>query len=345
MMMSLIVVSQIGLVFLASYGGFVSATLSGSGDISTHIYEGMAGLDTNPPFCGMPYAELQLNRITAVQGLQKDQCGKCIKVTSGKDTSKSVYLLAVDQGGAGLDINSQAWDTLFNEPPSKAPATWEEADSSQCAGVWSQGGSGVAQYSTAAAPPAQSATATGKDTPSPLPASVNATTNAPSVPTIPAPHIPVGGNEGIPGNSATSPVYSTLPAPDGSTAPTPVAGEGYTPASAEGHPAHHEQPAIPTPSNPSTDPAQSSVPTFPGNNPNIPDAQGTAPGYPGVSANTASPTTDPAQTIAPVVPGNNPAIPDAQGVASGYPGVSANPASPTADPAQSALPSPTTPTA
>ncbi|KAJ1654923.1 hypothetical protein IWQ61_005230 [Dispira simplex] len=152
-MVSFTVVGQFGLALLFSCSGFVSAALSGSGDISTHDYIGLgAGLANNPPFCGMPYAELKLDRITAVQGLQQSECGTCIKVTCGRNPSKSVYLLAVDKGGAGLDINTQAYETLFNEPPGRAPATWEVTDSSQCAGVWNQGGAGVPKNTTVSSP-------------------------------------------------------------------------------------------------------------------------------------------------------------------------------------------------
>jgi hypothetical protein len=54
----------------------------------------------------MPYATLDLSRITAVQGLNKvTDCNKCIKVVNTQDPSKYVYVLAVDLGGSGLDVS------------------------------------------------------------------------------------------------------------------------------------------------------------------------------------------------------------------------------------------------
>lgn len=54
----------------------------------------------------MPYATLDLSRITAVQGLNKaTDCNKCIKVVNTQNPSKYVYVLAVDLGGSGLDVS------------------------------------------------------------------------------------------------------------------------------------------------------------------------------------------------------------------------------------------------
>lgn len=61
-------------------------------------------LQTNPPSCGMPYAELNLALITAVQKMDNSAtCNLCLKV-SNEDKSKSLYVLAVDLGGQGLDV-------------------------------------------------------------------------------------------------------------------------------------------------------------------------------------------------------------------------------------------------
>lgn len=53
----------------------------------------------------MPYNELNLARITAVQNMDTSTtCNLCLKVVNAEDTSKYVYVLAVDMGGSGLDV-------------------------------------------------------------------------------------------------------------------------------------------------------------------------------------------------------------------------------------------------
>jgi hypothetical protein len=53
----------------------------------------------------MPYNELNLARITAVAKMDTSTtCGLCLKVVNSADTSKFIYVLAVDLGGSGLDV-------------------------------------------------------------------------------------------------------------------------------------------------------------------------------------------------------------------------------------------------
>ena len=53
----------------------------------------------------MPYAELNLALITAVQAMDTSStCNLCLNVTNG-DESRNIYALAVDMGGSGLDVN------------------------------------------------------------------------------------------------------------------------------------------------------------------------------------------------------------------------------------------------
>ena len=60
----------------------------------------------------MPYAELNLALITAVQDMDTSStCNLCLNVTNG-DESRSIYALAVDLGGAGLDVNKSY--SLYN---------------------------------------------------------------------------------------------------------------------------------------------------------------------------------------------------------------------------------------
>lgn len=64
-----------------------------------------SALANNPPACGMLYNELNLARITAVAKMDTSTtCGLCLKVVNSVDTSKFIYVLAVDLGGSGLDV-------------------------------------------------------------------------------------------------------------------------------------------------------------------------------------------------------------------------------------------------
>ncbi|ORZ19533.1 hypothetical protein BCR42DRAFT_409977 [Absidia repens] len=133
-----------GITLLASFLSFVPvrAILSGSGKITPQDYIGLPAdaLKTNPPACGMPYATLDLSRITAVQALDsKADCNKCIKVVNTKN-KKFIYALAVDLGGAGLDLSIPSFKELFGQQYDASPATWSETDYSNCAGIYSKGG-------------------------------------------------------------------------------------------------------------------------------------------------------------------------------------------------------------
>ncbi|KAJ1657720.1 hypothetical protein IWQ61_002931 [Dispira simplex] len=131
----------------------VSSSLSGSGTITPHNYVDMGtyALTNNPPSCGMPYASLDITRITAIQTMDKSsECGKCIKVTNGDDPLKFIHVLAVDTGGRGLDVSTVAYKELFGQDTDPAPASWEPADDSDCSGIWSNGSSPKEDDTTAA---------------------------------------------------------------------------------------------------------------------------------------------------------------------------------------------------
>ncbi|KAJ1969808.1 hypothetical protein IWQ62_000386 [Dispira parvispora] len=131
----------------------VSSSLSGSGTITPHNYVdmGTSALTNNPPSCGMPYASLDITRITAIQTMDKSsECGKCIKVTNGDDPSKFIHVLAVDTGGRGLDVSTVAYKELFGQDTDPAPASWEAAEDSDCSGIWSNGMSEKSEDATTA---------------------------------------------------------------------------------------------------------------------------------------------------------------------------------------------------
>ncbi|KAJ2780383.1 hypothetical protein GGI15_003558 [Coemansia interrupta] len=133
------------------------ANLTGSGTITYHDYQAIPLdlLKYNPPSCGMPYADLDVTRITAVQTMNTaTDCGQCIKVANSNDPSKYVYVLAVDTGGRGLDLSKPSFGKLFNIDDGVGPATWGPVDNSNCVGIWSGMGSGPYDGSTVPAPAA-----------------------------------------------------------------------------------------------------------------------------------------------------------------------------------------------
>jgi hypothetical protein len=126
----------ISLIFASA----ASAALSGNQKITTHDYNQIQGaLDTNPVFCGYPGSQLDISRITAVQGLTQSQCGACLKVCNADDPSKHQYVLAVDRGGVGLDLNMDSFYALFGDRTGLYGATWEQVDNSNCAGILQNG--------------------------------------------------------------------------------------------------------------------------------------------------------------------------------------------------------------
>ncbi|KAJ2511708.1 hypothetical protein GGI11_005007, partial [Coemansia sp. RSA 2049] len=130
-----------GLALLALARGSMG-NLAGSGTITYHDYQAipLAALQYNPPSCGMPYAELDVTRITAVQQMDKaTDCGQCVKVSNANDPSKSVYVLAVDTGGRGLDLSKPAFGQILNIDDGVGAATWEPVAAANCAGIWSNG--------------------------------------------------------------------------------------------------------------------------------------------------------------------------------------------------------------
>ncbi|KAJ1797260.1 hypothetical protein LPJ75_007077, partial [Coemansia sp. RSA 2598] len=173
---------------LSTMAGLSAANLSGSGTITYHDYRAIPLdlLKYNPPSCGMPYAELDLDRITAVQQMNTaTDCGQCIKITNTNDPSKFVYALAVDTGGRGLDLSKGSFGKLFNIDDGVGPASWAPADNSNCVGAWSKLGSGPYDGSTVPAPapedpkPVQPAPSSSSSSSSPAP---------PVVSTIPSVH-------------------------------------------------------------------------------------------------------------------------------------------------------------
>ncbi|KAJ2841413.1 hypothetical protein J3B02_005897, partial [Coemansia erecta] len=164
----------------AMMAGLSAANLTGSGTITYHDYRAIPldQLKYNPPSCGMPYVELDLDRITAVQQMNTaTDCGQCIKITNTNDPSKFVYALAVDTGGRGLDLSKGSFAKLFNIDDGVGPASWAPVSNSNCVGAWSKLGSGPYDGSTVPAPAAEDphpAAPASPAAPAPAPASSSA---------------------------------------------------------------------------------------------------------------------------------------------------------------------------
>ncbi|KAJ2747497.1 hypothetical protein GGI20_000486 [Coemansia sp. BCRC 34301] len=119
--------------------GLTAGLLTGSGTITYHDYQSIPAelVVNNPPSCGMPYAQLDVTRITAVQQMNKaTDCGQCMKVSNANDPSKFVYVLAVDTGGRGLDLSKPSFGQLFNIDDGVGPAQWMPVSNSNCVGIW-----------------------------------------------------------------------------------------------------------------------------------------------------------------------------------------------------------------
>ncbi|MGW7433348.1 hypothetical protein ACWGIN_27885 [Streptomyces sp. NPDC054861] len=88
--------------------------LTGAQPVSFHDYQALRqALEATPTFCDVPGSHLDLSRITAVQNLQPEECGTVLKVTSRSNPDiPPQYVMAVDQGGRGLDLNRDTFKTL-----------------------------------------------------------------------------------------------------------------------------------------------------------------------------------------------------------------------------------------
>jgi hypothetical protein len=114
----------------------VVATVAGSGEISVENYPQIgASAPFNPPWCEMPWSELNLNRITAVQQMTKSECGKCLQVCG---SSGCQYVMAVDKGGDGLDLSTGCSINVIGNNNGRGYATWHDVSSSYCNGIWSK---------------------------------------------------------------------------------------------------------------------------------------------------------------------------------------------------------------
>ncbi|KAJ9088297.1 hypothetical protein DSO57_1024435 [Entomophthora muscae] len=114
--------------------GGVHATLYGAYNVTTHPYEELAArgkLDLT--YCEYKDSEMILSRVTAVENLVLSECGACLEVMSGR---KFEFVMAVDHGGLGLDLNTSTFKKLFNDHTGVYHAKWKPADPEKCRGVF-----------------------------------------------------------------------------------------------------------------------------------------------------------------------------------------------------------------
>ncbi|MFH9118363.1 hypothetical protein [Streptomyces globisporus] len=110
--------------------------LMGDQPVSAHDFHAMRpALDDVLVFCGLHGYEMDLSRVTAVEGLAQDECGTILKVTNPLKPSAPQYVMAVDQGGHGLDLNTVTFQELFGTQGGLERATWEPADPSYGKGI------------------------------------------------------------------------------------------------------------------------------------------------------------------------------------------------------------------
>jgi hypothetical protein len=119
---------------IALYLRPAAASTSGSGLITVEDYPVFGpNAPHNPPFCGMPYDSLDLNRITAVQDLSQHECGTCIHVCGAAGCAN---VLAVDRGGIGLDLSTGISVSVIGNKDGRGHATWKKVDKAACHGIW-----------------------------------------------------------------------------------------------------------------------------------------------------------------------------------------------------------------
>ena len=125
--------SAVFLIALAAAQG-----MSGSSARCTYhdyeSYEPVASFENSPAWCGIRYSQLNLARITAVNGLGGDGCAKCLRVSG---PAGSLYVLAVDtKADPGLDIARSSFAAITNENVlNPISCSWTVVADSYCAGI------------------------------------------------------------------------------------------------------------------------------------------------------------------------------------------------------------------
>ena len=118
---------------------YVSAQgMSGSSARCTYhdyeSYEPVANFENSPGWCGIRYSQLNLARITAVNGLGGDGCAKCLRVSG---PAGSLYVLAIDtKADPGLDIARSSFAAITNENVlNPVSCSWTVVADSFCSGI------------------------------------------------------------------------------------------------------------------------------------------------------------------------------------------------------------------
>ncbi|KAI9293604.1 hypothetical protein K502DRAFT_293511 [Neoconidiobolus thromboides FSU 785] len=124
-------------LFLLINVDFALGKLQGAQHVSYHEYFASRSiLQTNPVFCEIPIQQLDIEHITAVQGLEFKDCGTCLRVKSVYNSSLVQYVMAIDKGGLGLDLNTFSFKILKNNQlDGLVNVNWEVVNSLYCKDV------------------------------------------------------------------------------------------------------------------------------------------------------------------------------------------------------------------
>jgi len=128
-----------------------AGVLTGSGIISVENYPDIGpNSPDNPPYCGMAWDSLDLNLVTAAEGLTKDQCGTCLLVC-GAEPNGCEYILVVDRGGRNLDLSTGISGHIIGTVDGIAWAEWRPVSEVFCSHIHQSGKTSVLQTWTGCA--------------------------------------------------------------------------------------------------------------------------------------------------------------------------------------------------
>lgn len=121
------------ITIIATTTAMAGGALNGSGWVTFRDFYSIADDSPfQPPFCQIPYAYLDLNRITAVQGLTPDQCGACLQVCG---VNSCLFMVAIDRGGHNLDLSDAVKGVLALKHDLAARVRWNQTFPSFCEGI------------------------------------------------------------------------------------------------------------------------------------------------------------------------------------------------------------------
>lgn len=116
-----------------------AGSLSFETDATLHDYMSYSSgvADSNPPWCEVSYASLDLSSVTAYGSVTKDSCGDCLEVCGSTGCK---HLLVIDQCSRGdgglLDISTGAGQQICGAITGHCSVTAKAVDASHCSHIW-----------------------------------------------------------------------------------------------------------------------------------------------------------------------------------------------------------------